>query len=70
MRNSLAQRCAGYRYALEHLAVAEPQPIAAEADRVLTQLQQQIDANQVYVVTPRFAAAATAVAARQTAVTK
>lgn len=70
VRNSLTQRCAGYRYALEHLAVAEPQPIAAEADRVLTQLQQQIDANQVYVVTPRFAAAATAVAARQTAVTK
>ena len=32
---SLDQRCASYRFALEHLAVAEPQPVAGDADRVL-----------------------------------
>ena len=47
--NSLDQRCASYRFALEHLAVAEPEPVAAEADRVLTELQQLIEANQVVV---------------------
>jgi hypothetical protein len=60
--NSLNQRCAGYRFALEHLAVAEPELAAAEADRVLTQLRQQIEANQVVVVGPNFAAAPAAVA--------
>ena len=60
---SLSQRCASYRFALEHLAVAEPQPVAADADRVLTELQQQIAANQVVVVGPRFAALPAAVAA-------
>jgi hypothetical protein len=60
---SLSQRCASYRFALEHLAVAEPQPIAGEADGVLTELQQQIAANQVVVVaTPGFAAVPAAVA--------
>jgi len=59
---SLNQRCASYRFALEHLAVAEPQPVAADADRVLTELQQQIAANQVVVVAPRFAAVPAAVA--------
>ena len=60
---SLSQRCASYRFALEHLAVAEPQPVAAEADSVLTELQQQIAANQVVVVaSPRFTAVPAAVA--------
>ena len=60
---SLSQRCASYRFALEHLAVAEPQPVAAEADTVLTELQQQITANQVVVVVPpRVAAVPAAVA--------
>ena len=68
--NSLNQRCAGYRFALEHLAVAEPESAAAEADRVLTQLQQQIEANQVVVAVPHFAAVPAAVATRQTAVSK
>src|SRR5580704_3717553 len=45
VHHSLTERCAGYRFALEHLTVAEPAPIAAEAERVLTQLQQQIAAN-------------------------
>ena len=57
VNRSLNQRCASYRFALEHLAVAEPQPIAADADTALTQLQQQIEANQVVVVQPRFAGA-------------
>lgn len=60
---SLSQRCASYRFALEHLAVAEPQPIAADADSVLTELQQQIAANQVVVAaSPRVAAVPAAVA--------
>jgi hypothetical protein len=67
VHNSLEQRCASYRFALEHLAVAEPQSVAAEADRVLTQLQQQIAANQVVVVTPHLAAASVPVATRQAA---
>ncbi|HEX3938411.1 MAG TPA: hypothetical protein VHX43_12985 [Xanthobacteraceae bacterium] len=59
---SLGQRCASYRFALEHLAVAEPEPIAADADRALTELQQQIAVNQVIVVGPHFASAPRAVA--------
>jgi hypothetical protein len=55
VRNSLDQRCASYRFALEHLAVAEPLPAAADADRLLTELQQQIQANPVMVAAPRFA---------------
>lgn len=54
--HSLDQRCAGYRFALEHLAVAEPEPVAAEADRVLTELQQLIEANRVVIASPRLAA--------------
>jgi len=57
VQNSLAQRCAGYRFALDHLAVAEPENVAAQADLALTQLQQQIAANQL-VQAPRFAAVA------------
>ncbi len=60
---SLAQRCASYRFALEHLAVAEPESIAADADRALTELQQQIAVNQVIVVAPHFAPVPRAVAA-------
>jgi hypothetical protein len=52
VRNSLDQRCASYRFALEHLAVGEPELLAAEADRVLTQLQQTIEAHEVLVMVP------------------
>lgn len=52
VRNSLDQRCAGYRFALEHLATGEPEMVAGEADRVLTQLQQAIEANEVLVAVP------------------
>ena len=60
VRNSLDQRCASYRFALEHLAVAEPLPAAADADRLLTQLQQQIEANPVVVAAPRLVPVAVA----------
>ena len=62
VQHSLTKRCAGYRFALEHLAVAEPEGAAAEADRVLTQLQQQIAANSL-VPAPHLAATPFAVAA-------
>jgi len=53
---SLNQRCAGYRFAIERMAVAEPELAAGEADRLLTQLSQKIAANEVQVVAaPRFA---------------
>jgi hypothetical protein len=55
-QNSLVQRCAGYRFALNHLVVSEPADAAAQADIALTLLQQQIAANQL-VATPRVAAA-------------
>ena len=70
VNHSLQQRCGSYRFALEHLAVAEPEPAAADADRVLTELQQRITANQVIVAPPRFAAAPVALAARQVPVAK
>jgi hypothetical protein len=63
VHHSLTERCASYRFALEHLTVAEPEPIAAEAERVLTELQQQIAANQV-VPAPHFAALVDKVAAK------
>jgi hypothetical protein len=56
VHTSLNQRCASYRFAIEHLAVAEPELVAGEADRLLTELSQQIAANDVQVVSaPRFA---------------
>src|SRR6201987_3127128 len=54
VHHSLTERCASYRYALEHLTVAEPQPAAAEAERVLNELQQQLAGNQL-VALPRLA---------------
>ncbi len=56
VQNSLVQRCAGYRFALNHLVVSEPADAAAQADIALTLLQQQFAANQL-VATPRVAAA-------------
>jgi len=61
--HSLAMRCAGYRFALEHLVVAEPEKAAAEAEIALANLQQQIAANQV-VPEPHFAALPPIVAAQ------
>jgi hypothetical protein len=56
VQNSLAQRCAGYRFALDHLAVGEPENVAAQADIALAHLQQEIAANQVVPPLPQFAA--------------
>ena len=47
VQHSLATRCAGYRYALDHLAVGEPENAAAQADIALNLLQQQLAANQL-----------------------
>src|SRR5581483_1936260 len=44
VNNSLKQRCASYRFALERLAISEPEFAAADTDRVLAQLQQRIAA--------------------------
>ena len=56
VQHSLAERCASYRFALEHLAIAEPESEAGDVDRNLTQLQQRIS-NYNLVAPPRFAAA-------------
>jgi hypothetical protein len=55
VQHSLIARCAGYRYALRHLAVAEPNSEAADADLALTQLQQAIAAEGL-APDPAFAA--------------
>jgi hypothetical protein len=54
VQHSVALRCAGYRFALDHLVVAEPENIAAQADVALALLQQQLAANQL-MPAPRFA---------------
>ena len=63
VQHSLAQRCAGYRFALDHLVVAEPENVAAQADVALSLLQQQVAANQLVPI-PRFAAMPVDLAAR------
>jgi hypothetical protein len=55
VQHALVERCASYRFALEHLAVVEPDAAAADVDRALTQLQQKAAANTL-VAAPRFAA--------------
>jgi hypothetical protein len=54
VQHALIERCASYRFALEHLAVTEPEPIAADADHVLTQLQQKLTTDNL-VTPPHFA---------------
>jgi hypothetical protein len=63
VEHALVERCASYRYALEHLAVAEPEPPAADADHVLTQLQQKLAANHL-AAPPHFAEATGAMVVR------
>jgi hypothetical protein len=69
VHHSLTERCASYRYALDHLVVAEPDPAGAEAERILRELQQQIAANQI-VPAPHFAALPLQFAAVQGAPTR
>jgi hypothetical protein len=42
VRDSLAQRAAGYRFALERLVVTAPNPMAVEGERVINQLKEHI----------------------------
>jgi hypothetical protein len=63
VQTSLAQRCASYRFALDHLVVSEPTALASQVDISLKLLQQQIAANQL-VPPPQFALAPVDVAAR------
>jgi len=44
VRGSLEERAASYKIALERLVVAAPSPVAVEAERALTLLQQRIGA--------------------------
>jgi len=44
VRGSLAERAASYKIALERLVIAAPSPVAVEAERSLTLLQQRIGA--------------------------
>lgn len=63
VQTSLAQGCASYRFALNHLVVSEPEALATQVDLSLKLLQQQIAANQL-VPGPQFAAVPLEVAAR------
>ena len=47
VRRSLEERAASYRIALERLVIAAPLPVAIEAERALTLLQQRIGAYTV-----------------------
>lgn len=67
VQHSLTERCAAYRFALEHLVVAEPERVAAEGDRLLTHLQQQIAANGP-LPAPHFAAGPLAAAGREVSI--
>jgi hypothetical protein len=62
VQESLAQRAAGYRFALNRLAVSEPEAMATNVDISLTLMQQQIVSNQLVPPGP-FAAAPVAIAA-------
>ena len=43
VQGSLQERAASYRVALERMVIAAPSPVAVEAERSLTLLQQRID---------------------------
>jgi hypothetical protein len=62
VQESLAQRAAGYRFALNRLAVSEPEDIATNVDISLTLMRQQIVSNQLVPPGP-FAVAPVAMAA-------
>ena len=44
VKGSLQERAASYKIALERLVIAAPSPVAVEAERALTLLQQRISA--------------------------
>ena len=43
VQQSLVERARSYRVALERMVIAAPSPVAVEAERSLTLLQQRID---------------------------
>lgn len=45
--DSLTERVAAYRYALERCVVATPSPMAVDAERAVNELQQQITVNRL-----------------------
>jgi hypothetical protein len=57
VQHALAERIAAYRDALERMVVATPFPMAADADRSLRQLQQQVAASSL-LAPPRAALSA------------
>ncbi len=59
VQQSLAERAASYRFALERLIVATPSPAVVEAERSLTFLQARM-ADSVLVTPPDFGVAVTA----------
>ena len=69
VQESLAQRCASYRFALNRLAVSEPEDMATNVDISLTLMQQQIASNQLVQPGP-FRAVPVAVAAKPPPIVK
>jgi hypothetical protein len=69
VQESLAQRCASYRFALNRLAVSEPEDMATNVDISLTLMQQQIASNQLVQPGP-FRPLPVAVAAKPPPVVK
>jgi hypothetical protein len=63
VQESLAQRAASYRFALNRLAVSEPEDMATNVDISLTLMQQQIASNQLVPPGPFGGAAPLAMAA-------
>jgi hypothetical protein len=47
VQHSLRQRVDGYRYALEHLVIAYPSPMAVEAEQTLNRLRLEIEGPMV-----------------------
>jgi hypothetical protein len=47
VHRSLTERAASYRFALERLVIAEPSPVAADAERILIELQMRIAENRI-----------------------
>ena len=47
VQHSLRQRVDGYRYALEHLVIAYPSPLAVEAEQTLNRLRLEIEGPMV-----------------------
>jgi len=50
VHRSLAERVAAYQYALERLVIADPSPMAVDAERALNQLRMQIGENRLVAI--------------------